>query len=240
MKEMTLTSLQKGLFTIWLNYPQKHNCIGFQMLEELKAAIIEAKDNTEVRALLIRGTGEKAFSSGANIKEFQSLTPKDVKRWIELGNEVYNSLENLKKPTVAYINGYAMGGGLELALSCDFRLASPTALISSPEISNGWLPGWGGMTRLRRLLGEAQAKEIVLLSQKIDAIHSFNIGLVTQVLDKMKEEVQLTSFLEQLIKIKPIAYSLAKSALMDASRTTSGSDLDFDILAVQISNSDNN
>jgi len=235
MTDFIITNLEAGLYTVTLNYPQKMNCMGFEMLEGLNNAIDYAKENNEVRAILFRGAGDRAFSTGANIKEFETLEDHEVKRWIEFGNDINNKIENISKPTVSFINGYAMGGGLELALACDFRLASSTAILSSPEVSNGWLPGWGGMTRVRRLVGEANAKRIVLLCERLDANQALQMGLVTRVVTE--DEVQ--DFMNTLIEMKPIAYALAKSAVMDATRTTSGSDVNFDVLAVKITQQDN-
>ena len=235
MTDFIITELKEGLLTIRLNYPQKMNCMGFEMLEGLNNAIDFAKENKKVKAILFKGAGERAFCAGANIKEFETLEENEVKWWIEFGNEINNKIETIGKPTAAFIKGYAMGGGLELALACDFRLASQTAILSSPEVSNGWLPGWGGMTRVRRLVGEANAKRIVLLCERLDANQALQMGLVTRVVTE--DEVQ--DFMNTLIEMKPIAYALAKSAVMDATRTTSGSDVDFDVLAVKIAQQDN-
>ncbi len=234
MTDFIITKFNEGLLTITLNYPQKMNCIGFDMLNGLNNAVDFAKENNEVKAILFRGAGDRAFSTGANIKEFETLKDREVKRWIEFGNDINNKIETISKPTVAFINGYAMGGGLELALACDFRLASPTAILSSPEVSNGWLPGWGGMTRVRRLVGEANAKRIILLCERLDANQALQMGLVTRVVTE--EEVR--DFMNILIGMKPIAYAMAKSVIMDATRSTSGSDVDFDVLAVKISQQD--
>ncbi len=231
---MILTSLEKGLFTVTLNYPEKYNCIGVEMLNDLMQAVTNASTSSKIRAFLIRGAGDRAFSSGANIKEFNGLGSNEAKNWIELGNAINNAIETLKKPTVAYINGYALGGGLELALACDFRLVSKKAVLAMPEVSNGWLPGWGGMTRLRKLIGEAEAKRLILLSEKIDANTAKSIGIITKILEEGQEEILLNAFMDRLMKIKPIAYAYAKAAIMDEMRTTSGSDIDFDILAMQI------
>ena len=169
--------------------------------------------------------------SGWREGEFKALKDVEITRWIEFGNGINNNIETISKPTIAYINGYAMGGGLELALACDFRLASKNAILSTPEVSNGWLPGWGGMTRIRRLVGEANAKKIILLSQKMDANSALQIGLITKI--STKEELHI--FTNNLLEIKPQVYAMAKSALMDATRTTYGSDINFDVLAVKIS-----
>ncbi len=234
MTDFIITNLNEGLLTITLNYPQKMNCIGFEMLEGLNNAIDFARENNEVKALLFKGAGDRAFSTGANIKEFETLKDHEVKRWIEFGNDINNKIDTIGKPTVAFINGYAMGGGLELALTCDFRLASPTAILSSPEVSNGWLPGWGGMTRVRRLVGEANAKRIILLCERLDASQALQMGLVTRVVN----EKDVQDFMNTLLGMKPIAYAMAKSAVMDTTRTTSGSDVDFDVLAIKISRQD--
>lgn len=235
MSDFIITKIEEGLMTITLNYPQKMNCMGFNMLEGLNNAIDFASDNNEVKAILFKGAGDRAFSTGANIKEFETLKDHEVKRWIEFGNDIFNKIEIIGKPTVAFINGYAMGGGLELALACDFRLASRTAILSSPEVSNGWLPGWGGITRTRRLVGEANAKRIVLLCERLDANQALKMGLITRVVSE--EEIQ--DFMNTLIGMKPIAYAMAKSAVMDATRTTSGTDVDFDVQAVKISRQGN-
>ena len=184
-----------------------------------------------VKVILFKGAGGRAFSTGANIKEFEALKGDEVKRWIEFGNELNNKIETIKKPTIAFIDGYAMGGGLELALACDFRLVTDNAILCSPEVNNGWLPGWGGMTRVRRLVGEAYAKQIILLCEKFNAADSLRIGLITRIVN----EPELLAFSKELVDKKATAYALAKSAVMDENRTTYGSDLDFDVLAVNIS-----
>ncbi|MFY0654963.1 MAG: enoyl-CoA hydratase/isomerase family protein [Cyclobacteriaceae bacterium] len=232
MSDTVLTSLQDGVFTLTLNNPSKHNCMGFEMLYALRDAFDEASGNDDVKVVVITGAGEKSFSTGANIKEFNALVDKDVNRWIEDGNKIFNQLEKLGKPTVALINGYAMGGGLELALCCDFRLATTNALLASPELKNGWLPGWGGMARLPRLIGEANAKRVVLLAQHITAEESLSLGLLTKILPEETLDAELQEFIAILKDMKPEIYSMAKDSLMDRTRTTEGTDLHFDIMAV--------
>ncbi|WP_338239161.1 enoyl-CoA hydratase/isomerase family protein [Persicobacter diffluens] len=230
---MILTEKNNGILKVTLNFPQKMNCMGFEMLIGLQKAVQQAKVDEEIKLLLITGAGERAFSSGANIKEFQALTGEKVKEWIRLGNEVNNEIEALSMPTVALVNGYAMGGGLELALACDFRLATPNALLASPEVKNGWLPGWGGMTRLRNLFGEPLAKRLVLGSEYVDAQEAYRLGLVTKIVE---EQEQTDAFLNGLLEIKGATYSIAKSALQNPHRRTDGVDVIFDVLAVQIAN----
>ena len=126
-----------GIAEITLNNPAKLNCIGFEMLQEMEKAVDSAGENAQIKVLLIKGAGEKAFSTGADLNEFQSLSPKGREDWNAFGNTVFDKIEKLSKPTIALINGYAMGGGLELALCCDFRFGTETALISSPELQHG-------------------------------------------------------------------------------------------------------
>lgn len=219
---------------IVLNNPTKLNCIGFQMLSELDEVLTEIEENYQVRVAVIKGAGEKAFSSGADLVEFQSLKEKDVEKWIQIGNNVFNKIENLSKPTIAFINGYAIGGGLELALSCDFRIGTEIAVFASPELQHGWLPGWGGMTRLRRLLGEVKSKEIVMLCEKITANKALEMGLINAI--NSKNEDAVNKLINHLKTINPVSFMLAKSALMDDERTTYGVDVQFDILAIKNAN----
>jgi enoyl-CoA hydratase/carnithine racemase len=230
-EQKILTRLKNGVFTITLNNPSKLNCIGFDMLYGLDAAIAQAVSDENIKVVMLQGAGDRAFSSGADLNEFRSLTREKANHWIEYGNEVFNKLEKLAKPTVAYIHGYAIGGGLELALACDFRIASNTAVLYSPELQHGWLPGWGGMTRLRRLIGEAKAKEIVMLCAKNDAQASLQYGLLTKVI---ASEIELNTLLEHLKSLNSNAFCLAKTALMDEGRSTAGVDVQFDVLAMQI------
>lgn len=219
---------------ITLNNPAKLNCIGFQMLYELEAAIENVEKNPDAGVVVFKGAGDRAFSTGADLKEFQSLSGKQIEEWILLGNNVFNRIENLGKPTIAYINGYAMGGGLELALACDFRIATATAIFCSPELQHGWLPGWGGMTRLRRLLGELKAKEIVMMNEKIPANEALNMGLINKI--DTENETVLNQFTEHLKLIKPNVFTLAKYALMETGRTTTGTALYLDVLATKAMN----
>lgn len=218
---------------ITLNNPEKLNCMGFQMLSELEDALIKAEKNKEVHLLIVKGAGEKAFSTGADLNEFKSLSEEKAVEWIEYGNKVFNTLEAMGKPTLAYIDGYAIGGGLELALACDFRIGSGKAVFSSPELRHGWLPGWGGMVRLRRLIGEAKTKEVILLCEKIKADNALAMGLLTMTVDN-EEDPKFVETVDHLKKLKPTAFKLAKAVIMDETRSTRGADLQFDILAMQI------
>ena len=188
--------------------------------------------------VLIRGAGERAFSTGADLKEFKTLTADQTDQWIEFGNSVFNRIETVAKPTVALIHGYAIGGGLELALACDFRVGTESAILASVELQHGWLPGWGGMTRARRLIGESRAKELVMLCEKIPAKRALEMGLLTRILSGGIEDPELESLLEHLAGLDPATFRQAKTILMDPYRTTAGADLQFDILATKNANTE--
>ncbi len=225
--------LSDGNYILTLNNPDKLNCIGMEMLKMLDQYAEEARMNKEIKVVSITGAGEKSFSSGADLKEFEELTDSGMMEWIEYGNYVFNKIENLPKPTVALINGYAIGGGLELALCCDFRLGTDNALLFSPELKNGWLPGWGGMTRLRNLFGEVIAKEIVLLGKKYDAEEALSAKLLNKIFPKEVKESELQEFVKELLDLDSETYVLAKQAIHDKNRTTEGIDVLFDILALK-------
>jgi len=234
MPDKVLYQVRGSVAEITLNNPEKLNCMGFEMLRELDRLVSEIASTDAIRAVLICGAGERAFSTGADLKEFRSLSTSQAEEWILFGNHLFNKIALLSKPTVALLEGYVMGGGLELALACDFRLGTVRTVISSPELQHGWLPGWGGMTRLRRLLGEARAKEVVMLNERIPATEALRLGLITRILKENGEREELDTLLDHLAKLKPAAFSLAKAALMDEGRSTEGADLQFDVLAMKI------
>lgn len=212
MSKKVLVEQKDGVLSLVLNNPAKLNCMGFEMLNQLNDAICKAQDNEGIKLVLIKGAGERAFSTGADLKEFKSLKPEEEVRWIELGNSVFNRIESLNKATVAYIDGYAMGGGLELALACDFRVASSRAVLSSPELQHGWLPGWGGLTRMNRLFGEAVAKEVIFLCEKIDAEKALSLGMLTMVVEDEGSEA-FKNMLQHLVSLDSTTFTQAKAAI---------------------------
>ena len=234
MEDKIILKVQGNVARITLNNPLKLNCIGFEMLRALDHTLNEISENELVRVLLIQGAGDRSFSTGADLNEYNSLSTKQADEWILTGNRIFNTIAILPIPTVAFIQGYAIGGGLELALACDFRIGTEKAILSSPELQHGWLPGWGGMTRLRNLVGEARAKEVVMLNEKISAHEALRLGLLTRILKEDVEADELREFLDHLGSLNPVAVRLAKSALMDAGRTSEGADLQLEIHAMKI------
>jgi len=224
--DSVLSDLTEGIYTITLNRPDKLNCINLKMLDLLAQCLLEAETRDDINIVVFRGAGERAFSTGGDLTVFNGLDHNETARWIKKGHELFNRLERLEKPSIAVIQGYAYGGGLELALACDFRLATKAALFRLPEVLHGWPPGWGALQRLKRLIGEARAKEMILLTKIVNAETALAFGLVTDVVDAQTLESTLESLLQTLISIDADVYGLAKSAMRPDSSASA-----FDALA---------
>ncbi|SRR6266481_313457 len=168
---------------ITLNRPEALNALSFKILRDLSALLDQVASQSDVRALLVVGTGEKAFCAGADIKELRHRRLIDQKRGAELGQSVFAKLDTLPVASIALVNGYAFGGGCELALACTFRLAARNAIFALPEIKLGLIPGYGGTQRLPRLIGEGRALEIIMTGRQVKAEEAERIGLVNAVVD---------------------------------------------------------
>ncbi|WP_154856536.1 enoyl-CoA hydratase/isomerase family protein [Cyclobacterium xiamenense] len=204
---------------IVLNRPEKYNCFGMLELEAVEQLLMEAETDSEIRTVAFQGKGEKAFSTGANLGEFKALDDQGIADWIRKGHAVFNYLARFPKPTVALLQGYVLGGGLELALACDFRLASDTALLGCPELRHGWLPGWGGMHRLQQMVGDPAARELVFLSDNLGAAEALRLGLVHRVFGSADWEAECDAWLEKLARADPEAFKMAKEAFSNKSQT---------------------
>ena len=232
-------NIHDGVATIVINNPEKMNCINMSMLQDLDTAIKQIQGNKAVRVVRIQGAGEQAFSTGANLKEFTNLDQAGVEEWIKYGNQLFNNLEALPVPILAVINGYALGGGFELALACDFRVVSEKAQFAFPELKHGWIPGWGGLSRLRRLIGEPMAKQIILLGEMVNATTALHMGIANKICRVEELDEVVTQMLSHLKSIDPLLLEITKNALRDPSRGTSANDLLFDVLASQYSKKKN-
>jgi len=198
-----------------LNRPDVLNAIDAEMLKEISKRLEEARGDSEVRVLVITGVG-RAFSAGADVSEMEECKPSKAMEIARRGLRVTREIERFRVPVIAAINGYALGGGLEIALACDIRVAAENAKLGLPETCLGIIPGWGGMHRLVRLVGESRAKELVLTGRIIAAKEALEIGLVTQVFpsDKFWDE---TMKLAESIAKKPVkALEMAKKAFRTA------------------------
>jgi enoyl-CoA hydratase len=184
MYSTLLTGLGDGLFTITVNRPEKLNALNNTVIDELADAIDEVYNNNEIRAAIITGAGPKAFVAGADISEFLTLSSDAGAELARSGQEkVFNKIERSSKPIAAAVNGFALGGGCELAMACHLRIASDNARFGQPEVNLGLIPGYGGTQRLTQLIGRGKALELMMTGNMIDAKESLQLGLVNHVTD---------------------------------------------------------
>ena len=190
------------------------NALDRPTLEELRDRLLELRDDAEARVVVLTGAGEKAFVAGADIKYMSGLSKDEAKEWGELGQNAAQLLETMPKPTIAAINGFALGGGCELALACDLRYASTAAKLGQPEINLGIIPGWGGTQRLARACGVGVAKDLILTGRVVDAEEALRVGLVNGVHDPVLEKGREVATL--LASKGPLALAAAKRAVNHA------------------------
>jgi enoyl-CoA hydratase len=181
MYQTLLTTLENGIFTITINRPEKLNALNKDVFTDLNKALDEIESNIDIRSVLITGSGSKAFVAGADITEFTGLDKEQAMALARRGQETFARIENSSKPIVAAVNGFALGGGCELAMSCHFRVASENAKFGQPEVNLGLIPGYGGTQRLVQLIGKGKAMELLLSAHLIDAAEAKSLGLVNYV-----------------------------------------------------------
>lgn len=202
-----LTELKEGIFTITIDRPAKLNALNQFVMEELDSAIQEVYENDEIKSVLLTGSGEKAFVAGADIGEFLKFSPSEGTALAERGHRIFQRIENCPKAFIAAVNGFALGGGCELAMACHFRIASNQAKFGQPEVNLGLIPGYGGTQRLTRLVGRGRALELMMTGYMISAEEAFRIGLVNHV---VPSEELINSSRKILLKIQskaPLAIS---------------------------------
>ncbi|HLN58791.1 MAG TPA: enoyl-CoA hydratase-related protein [Thermoanaerobaculia bacterium] len=204
----------EGIRTLTVDRPDKLNALNAAVLEMLDVRLAEAQNETDLRCVIVTGAGDKAFIAGADIGELSRLTPLDGREHARRGQALLDRIENLPFPSIAAINGFAYGGGLELALACTLRVASENAKMGLPETSLGILPGYGGTQRLARLLGKAKAAELVLTAEKgITAAEAFRLGLVNRVVPAGQALASALGLAQTIAKNGPIACRYALEAI---------------------------
>jgi enoyl-CoA hydratase len=181
MYQTLLTSLENNILTVTINRPDKLNALSKDVFTDLNKVLDEIESNAEIKSVIITGAGPKAFVAGADISEFSSLDKKQAMAMAKKGQDTFARIENSGKPIVAAVNGFALGGGCELAMSCHFRLASDNAKFGQPEVNLGLIPGYGGTQRLVQLAGKGKAMELLMSAGMIDANEAKQLGLVNYV-----------------------------------------------------------
>src|SRR6266516_1829284 len=215
--ETLLLERRERVVIITINRPEKRNALNIKTREEGAALIEELRGNDSVGVVVITGAGDKAFIAGADIAEFAGRTAM-MQRDVMVSRSLFNAIDSFPKPVIAMINGYCLGGGCELALACDIRIASENASFGQPEINLGIIPG-GGTQRLARLVGEGEAMEMILTGEIIDAKTAHTIGLVNHVVPLDQLEAKTMEIASRIAEKSPIALSLAKEAVKIASRS---------------------
>lgn len=208
-----LTNLENAVFTITINRPDKMNALNTDVMNDLNLVMDEVKSNKGIHSVIITGAGEKAFVAGADIGEFVGLSTQQGLSLAKKGQDIFFKIENSNKPVVAAVNGFALGGGCELAMACHFRLASENAKFGQPEVNLGLIPGYGGTQRLTMLVGKGKATELLLTGGMIDAATALQLGLVNYVVPQSELLAKARSILETINSKSPIAISRCITAV---------------------------
>lgn len=215
MSEYTnlLLEVQDGIGIVSINRPKALNALNAATIHELDKMFAELEKNDTVKVVIVTGAGEKSFVAGADITEMQHMTAIEGRSWGKLAQAVFNKIENLPKPVIAAVNGYALGGGCELAMACDIRIASEKAKFGQPEVSLGIPPGFGGTQRLPRLVGKGRAKELLFTGDMIDSAEAYRIGLVNKVVAQEELLAAAKTMAEKIMTRGPVAVALCKAAV---------------------------
>lgn len=224
---------------VTINRPDKLNALNAQTRDDILAAFDELESDDEVRVVVITGAGEKAFIAGADINEFAGKTAIQ-QRAVMKGRRAFDAVEDFPKPVIAMINGFALGGGCELAMACDIRIASKSAKLGQPEIKLGIIPGGGGTQRLTRLVGEGKAMELILTGDMISADEAERLGLVNYAVEPGELKSKTMEIANKIAELSPVAVAMAKQAVKNAARLDlkAGLEAEVDLFSLCFSSED--
>jgi enoyl-CoA hydratase len=201
--------------TITLHRPKALNALSRALLDEMSEALKDAEKDDNVNVIVMTGTGEKAFCAGADITELKDLSPVEAMNYSRKFHNYTRQMEKMRKPIIARINGFCLGGGAEVAMACDFRIASDKSKFGQPEIKIGLIPGGGGTQRLTRLVGKTVAMEINMLGEQIDAHEAYRIGLVNRVVPEEILNRVVDEFVKKLLRLSTVSLGIAKQVIYD-------------------------
>ena len=217
-KTINFETDNNGICKITVNRPDKLNALNDDVLNELADAFKHIHISEEINAVILTGSGEKAFVAGADIKELSNLDERSGRMASQKGQQIFQSIEDTRKPVVALVNGYALGGGTELAMACHMRIATPNARFGLPEVGLGLIPGYGGTQRLTHLVGRARALEMILTGKQISADEALEMGLVNRVSENAEEAVD--ELIGKILKNGPVAVRNAIKAVYHADESS--------------------
>ena len=230
MSDCVIVNREDSVATVTVNRPEKRNAMDIPTRKELRAAFEDVADEDEVRAVVLRGAGDGAFIAGGDIESFSEFDHMEAMEYVtKHAQGLYNYVANLPKPTIAAVDGPALGGGTEISLACDIRLASEDALFGLPEVTIGVLPAGGGTQRLQQAVGTGMAKELVLTGRVVKANEAEDIGLINHVYPSEEFEDEVNAMTEQLTSQAPVAQRMAKAAMNRGLSEEAG--LDFERVA---------
>ncbi len=220
VEELVLYKNARGIATLTLNRPEALNALNRDVLKQLSTILDRIKTDPSVKAVILTGAGEKAFSAGADISYLHQATPLEVRDFAQLAVSVTSQIESLGKVVIAAINGYALGGGLEIAESCTLRVAVQHAKLGHPEVRIGAVAGFGGTTRLPRLIGKGRAAELLLTGSAIDPDEAYRMGLVNRVVSSERLLAETEEVLHEILSQSPLAVKLTWDAIHRGSNLT--------------------
>jgi len=234
-----LVEKEEGIALIKINRPKALNAINREVLNELINVFQELGEDESIKVIILSGEG-KAFVAGADIKEMINMSPTEARKFSETGHNLMGIMEKLGKPIIAAVNGFALGGGMEIAMACDFILASENAKLGQPEINLGVIPGFGGTQRLSRLVGKARAKELIFTGEMISAQEAKELGIVNKVFPSEEFLTEVKKVAAQIASKGALSLSLAKTAIDSGYNVdlASGCRIEQDLFALCFSHSD--
>ena len=212
---------KKGIAVLTINRPEKLNALNNQVLSDLNDALTHIEESEEIRLLIITGAGEKAFVAGADIKELSTLNKQSGEKVSSEGQAIFNRIEAFSKPVIALVNGYALGGGAELAMACHIRIGTTNAVFGLPEVSLGLIPGYGGTQRLPQLVGKGKAMEMILSGAQVKAEEAKALGLLNEIYSPEEALDEAKQLAEKILKNGPLAITSAISAINAGFKTNS-------------------
>lgn len=213
---------ETGIAVITINRPDKLNAINNEVMTDLEGAVMELRYNDQVKAIIVTGSGDKAFVAGADIRELSYLNTFSATVLSERGQEIFSLFEESNKPVIAYVNGFALGGGFELALACHIRIAAKNAVFGLPEVSLGLIPGYGGTQRLTQLVGKGRAMELILSGSTFKADRAYEIGVVNKIVESEDGLSETKEFIKLILTRGPLALSKAIKVINAASDPSGG------------------
>lgn len=210
---LVVVSKSDGICTVKINRPDKLNAMNMEVANEIIKVFKEIETDDSVKVVILTGEGDKAFSAGADIAYMSTITPIEAEAYAKVGHLLTFTVENCSRPTIAAINGFALGGGCELTLACDMRIAADTAKIGQPEVTIGVCPGWGGTQRLQRIIGISQAKDLIYTGRMVKSDEAKEMGLVNKVVEPAKLMEETTNVAKMIAQNSPMAVRMSKVAI---------------------------